>query len=75
MLTCREMSELSSDIMENHLSLSNRWAVFMHLRMCPRCKLYLKQLTLTAQVLQKLPLDKQPVDSAAIIKQLNLPED
>lgn len=75
MLTCREMSELSSDIMESHLSLKNRWAVFMHLRMCPRCKLYLKQLTLTAQVLQKLPLDKQPVDSAAIIKQLNLPED
>lgn len=75
MLTCREMSELSSDIMESHLSLSTRWAVFMHLRMCSRCTLYLKQLKLTAEVLQKLPLDQQPVDSAAIIKQLNLPED
>jgi hypothetical protein len=75
MLTCREMSELSSVIMESHLSLSNRWAVFMHLRMCSHCTLYLKQLKLTAQVLQKLPMDKQPVDGAAIIKQLNLSED
>jgi hypothetical protein len=47
----------------------------MHLRMCPRCKLYLEQLKLTAEVLQKLPLDKQPVDSTAILKQLKLPED
>jgi len=75
MLSCREMSELSSDIMESHLSLKNRWAVFMHLRMCPRCKLYLEQLKLTSEVLQKLPLDKQPVDSAAILKQLKLSED
>ena len=75
MLSCREMSELSSDIMESHLSLENRWAVFIHLRMCPRCKLYLEQLRLTAEVLQKLPLDKQLVDSAAILKQLTLPGD
>lgn len=75
MLTCREMSELSSDIMEGNLSLSTRWAVFMHLRMCSRCTLYLKQIKLTSHVLQKLPLDQQPVDSKAVLKQLNLPDD
>ena len=75
MLTCREMSELSSDIMEGNLSLRTRWAVFMHLRMCSRCTLYLKQIKLTSHVLQKLPLDQQPADSKAVLKQLNLPDD
>ncbi|MEO4046511.1 zf-HC2 domain-containing protein [Pseudomonas sp. CAU 1711] len=75
MLTCREMSELSSDIMEGRLSLRSRWAVFMHLRMCPRCKLYLKQLQLTSEVLQKLPLADGQVDSSAIIQRLRKADD
>ncbi len=71
MLTCREMSELGSAIIEGDLRLSTRWAVFMHLRMCSRCTLYIKQLKLTSQVLQKLPLTDENVDTQAILKKLN----
>ena len=70
MLTCREMSELGSDIIEGDLRLSTRWAVFMHLKMCSRCTLYIKQLKLTSEVLQQLPLNTTAVDSAAILKKL-----
>ncbi|NMY52290.1 MULTISPECIES: zf-HC2 domain-containing protein [Pseudomonas] len=74
MLTCREMSELGSAIIEGDLRLSTRWAVFMHLRMCSRCTLYIKQLKLTSEVLQKLPLTDENVDTQAILKKLNNPE-
>ena len=70
MLTCREMSELGSDIIEGDLRLSTRWAVFMHLKMCSRCTLYIKQLKLTSEVLQQLPLNAETVDSAAILEKL-----
>lgn len=70
MLTCREMSELGSDIIESDLRLSTRWAVFMHLKMCSRCSLYIKQLKLTSDVLQQLPLNAEGVDSAAILEKL-----
>lgn len=70
MLTCREMSELGSDIIESDLRLSTRWAVFMHLKMCSRCSLYIKQLKLTSEVLQQLPLNAEAVDSAAILEKL-----
>ncbi|MDP2780099.1 hypothetical protein [Devosia sp.] len=70
MLTCREMSELGSDIIEGDLRLSTRWAVFMHLKMCSRCTLYIKQLKLTSAVLQQLPLNTTAVDSAAILEKL-----
>ncbi|AJE21518.1 hypothetical protein [Azotobacter chroococcum] len=66
MLTCKEMSELGSDIIDRHLGLRTRMAVFMHLRMCWRCRRYIKQLRLTSQVLQQLPLDWEPVDATAI---------
>jgi len=71
MLTCREMSELGSAIIEGDLRLSTRWAVFMHLRMCSRCTIYIKQLKLTSEVLQKLPLTDENVDTQAILKKLN----
>lgn len=70
MLTCREMSELGSDILEGDLRFNTRLAVFMHLKMCSRCTLYIKQLKLTCEVLQQLPLNAEAVDSAAILEKL-----
>ncbi|KFX71687.1 hypothetical protein TMS3_0107120 [Pseudomonas taeanensis MS-3] len=74
MLTCREMSELGSEIIDGHLRFSTRLAVLMHQRMCPRCKLYIKQLKLTAEVLQQLPLGDESVDSQAILDRLRTPD-
>jgi hypothetical protein len=74
MLTCREMSELGSDIIDSHLSFRTRLAVLMHLRMCSRCSKYIKQLELTSQVLQQLPLQNEAVDSQAILNKLQAPD-
>jgi hypothetical protein len=70
MLTCREMSELGSDIIDSHLGFRTRLSVLMHLRMCSRCKRYITQLELTSQVLQQLPLQDEAVDSQAILSKL-----
>lgn len=70
MLNCRELSELGSDIVDGHLTLRTRLAVMMHLRMCSRCKLYIRQLELTAQVLQQLPMNTSDVDAQGILDKL-----
>lgn len=67
MLTCREMSELGSAIIDGQLNLRTRMAVFMHLRLCTNCRRYIRQLKTTSQVLQRLPLDQGPVDAAAVL--------
>lgn len=71
MLNCREMSELGSEIIEGHLGFRTRLAVLMHLRMCSRCTLYIKQLKMTSQVLQQLPFTDETLDSQAILKKLH----
>lgn len=54
MLTCREMVQLGSDVIDNQLSLGMRVAVYAHLRQCQNCRLYIRQLALTSAVLKKL---------------------
>lgn len=54
MLTCREMALLGSDVIDKRLSFKKRIAVFVHLRQCSNCRLYIRQLALTSAVLQKL---------------------
>lgn len=74
MLNCREMSELGFEIIEGDLSFRARLAVLMHLRMCSRCTLYIKQLKLTSKVLQQLPFTDETVDSQVILKKLQAPD-
>jgi predicted anti-sigma-YlaC factor YlaD len=63
MLTCREMAQLGSDILDKQLSLGKRIAVYVHLRQCQNCRTYIKQLALTSAVLQALAA---PTDSAEV---------
>ena len=63
MLTCREMAQLGSDIIDKQLSLGKRIAVYVHLRQCKNCRTYIKQLALTSAVLQALAV---PTDSAGV---------
>lgn len=74
MLTCREMSELGSEIIDGHLKLRTRWAVMLHMKMCPRCKLYIKQLKVTSEVLQTMSFKDDSVDPHTIIKKLRGPK-
>lgn len=54
MLTCREMAQLGSDVIDKQLSLGKRIAVHVHLRQCKNCRTYIAQFALTSAVLKKL---------------------
>lgn len=72
MLNCRQMAELGSDIIDHRLGLRSRLSVMLHLRMCGHCSRYVKQLRLTSQVLQVLPIDTDQDDLRAILAALQL---
>lgn len=63
MLTCRELAQLGSDVIDKQLSLGKRIAVYVHLRQCKNCRTYIKQLALTSAVLQALAV---PTNSAEV---------
>lgn len=67
MLSCWEMSEMGSDIIEQKLSFTSRMAVMMHVGMCRHCRRYIKQLALTSSVLKEVTLPAQPGEIAAVI--------
>lgn len=67
MLKCREVSELASDFIDRQLGFGARLAVLAHLSLCPRCRLYLRQLRLTAATLRRLPPEPEP-DARAILE-------
>ncbi len=75
MLTCREMSELGSDIVDRQLNLRTRLAVLAHLSLCANCRRYIRQLRITSQVLQQMPMDQGPVDVAAVLEKVRKAED
>lgn len=74
MLTCREMSELSSDIIDHRLTFKTRLGVLMHLSMCVRCRNYIKQLELTSNTLKKISIDDEYVDTDSILKSVRKPD-
>lgn len=74
MLTCEQMAELGSDFIDRRLSRRMRLAVLLHVRKCPHCSRYIKQLQLTSQALQALPFDDEPVDSRAILARVHQPQ-
>lgn len=70
MLTCREMALLGSDVIDKQLSLRKRIAVFVHLRQCKSCRLYIKQLVLTSAVLQHLAPETDSTDVEATLEHI-----
>lgn len=51
MLSCKEVSKLVSDSLEEQLPFRKRIGVRMHLMMCTMCRAYRKQLLLLRQIL------------------------
>jgi hypothetical protein len=54
MLTCQEVTELSTELLEGTLSWRLRWQVRIHLAMCRLCRRYIEQLRLTIAALRRL---------------------
>ena len=70
MLSCRELSELGSAIIEGELEQDTAQAVSCHLQECPRCASYIRQLRVTSQLLQGLELADSPIDTQAVLRKL-----
>ena len=52
MITCRELTELITDYLEDRLGLWER----VHLGLCRHCRAYLRQMRGTIEALGRLPL-------------------
>ncbi|MBI4483432.1 MAG: zf-HC2 domain-containing protein [Acidobacteria bacterium] len=55
MITCKEMTELVTDYLEGRLPWGRRLRFRLHLGMCWRCRIYLRQMKQTIRTLGKLP--------------------
>ena len=74
-LTCRRISELGSAIIDDQLRLRTRLAVLTHLSLCSNCRRYIRQLRITSQVLQQMPMDQGPVDASTVLDKVRKAED
>ncbi len=61
-LTCREVTELSTDYLEGALSVRRGAAFRLHLALCRHCRAFLRQMRLVARVLRVLPPPQPPVE-------------
>jgi len=62
MLTCRELTELVTDYLEDRLSFMDRLRFRMHVGMCRHCRAYLDQMKQTIRALVHLPAEEIPSD-------------
>ncbi|WP_250658119.1 zf-HC2 domain-containing protein [Alkalimarinus coralli] len=53
MLTCKELSALSDEILEGSLPFKQKASVKLHLAMCKHCRRYLNYLKLTVDMIGK----------------------
>ncbi len=70
MLSCRDVTELGSDIIDHRLGLRTRLAVMLHLRICPSCPRYIEQLKLTSDVLKALPMPAEEIELERLLRRL-----
>ncbi|MDE2051084.1 MAG: zf-HC2 domain-containing protein [Gammaproteobacteria bacterium] len=70
MLSCRDVSERASDLLDGSAPWRVRAAARLHLLMCQHCYRYLQQLRLTMAVLRKVPTAQPPVDPEKILSEV-----
>lgn len=59
-MTCRELTELVTDYLENKLSFRDRVRFQLHLGLCAGCRRYLRQMRQTVRALGALPVEPIP---------------
>ncbi|UVL00017.1 anti-sigma factor [Pseudomonas sp. B21-048] len=55
MLTCKEQVARSSDYLDGQLSFRERLMVRHHLRFCPNCRRFIRQMRLMQATLKVMP--------------------
>jgi len=54
MLSCKQASRLVSQSLERKLPYQERFALFLHLRVCDACTLFSRQLRVLRQAVQRI---------------------
>ena len=67
MLSCREVSERASDLIDGRASWRVRAGARLHLLMCQHCRRYVEQLKLTVRALQSSRRSEPPVDAGRVL--------
>lgn len=67
MLSCREVSERASDLIDGHASWRVRAEARLHLLMCQHCRRYIEQLKLTVKALRSARCSEPPVDAERVL--------
>ena len=60
MLTCQQMTELTTDYLDGRLTFMQRMNFHMHVGMCSHCRAYLRQMKLTIAATGRLPRAAMP---------------
>ena len=55
MLTCRDVTEMTTDYLEGSLSAPQRIGMRWHLAICSFCRRHLKQVRATVALLRRMP--------------------
>jgi predicted anti-sigma-YlaC factor YlaD len=56
-ISCQEVVELVSDYLEGLVDAAMRVEIEAHLKLCPGCDEYLRQMSTTIRALGRVPLD------------------
>lgn len=67
MLTCRQMSERASDIVDGHASWRERLSARLHVVMCVHCRRYFRQLRLVIATLHKMRRPHPVTDTKRVL--------
>ena len=71
MLSCREVSERASDLLDGRASWRVRAEARLHLLMCQHCRRYVEQLKLTVHALRTTRRAESPVDAERVLDAIN----
>lgn len=59
--TCREFVDSVTEFLEGALSQEDRTRVLRHLKVCPDCLRYLRQINLTIRLAREVPAETLPL--------------
>jgi anti-sigma factor RsiW len=65
MMSCRQLSELITDYLDDRLGLADQVRFQVHLGICVHCRAYLRQLKATAGALREVQAEPPPPEVEA----------
>lgn len=69
-LNCRQITEHSSDYIDNNLNWWQTLQMKLHLMMCYLCRRYIKQFRFTVKSITYAPLEMSNEEAVAFVKSL-----